>query len=157
MNFNCEQLSGFAEMDFLLLTETSNWPLVVTDQTSSDIILTPEFYDIDGTIDENSIDVNVNPKKNAEGDVYDISISFKFITRSESIEQLMDQYENKPGICIGKLNNEFRKLYGTNEEPLYMSFKVDEGNKPEDSGAVIVTIKGETRQRPVYYTVLDSE
>lgn len=157
MNFTCEQLSGFAEMDFFLLSETSNWPLVVNDKTSADIIFTPEFYDVDGTIDENSIDVNADPKKSAEGDVYPINISFRFITRSESMEQLMDQYQNKPGVCIGKLNNEFRKLYGTNEEPLYMSFKVDEGTKPEDSGAVIVTIKGETRNRPVYYTVLDSE
>lgn len=153
MTFDCEQLSGFAQLDFYLLSETDNWPVVLTDQNSSQVVLNPEPNNVKGTIDQDAINVDVNPKYSTEGTVYPVSISFPFITRSESIEQLLDQYENKPGICIGKLNTGFQKMYGTNEEPLYMNFRVDDGNKPDGNGSVIVSIKGETRNRPVYYTV----
>ena len=153
MNFTCEQFSGFAQLDFYLLEETSNWPIEVNDQNSNTVVLTPEEFNVQGTIDEDSIDVNVTPKVSAEGETHDISIQFRFLTRSESLEQLLEQYANKPGVAIGKLNTEFQKMYGTNEEPLYMNFKTDDGNKPDGNGAIIVTIKGETRKRPVYYTV----
>lgn len=154
MNFNCEeQLSGVAELDFYLLSETSNWPVVVTDQNASQIVITPEVNDIEAVVDEESIEIDASPKITAEGNVYPIEISFRFITRSESLEQLMEQYAKKPGIVIAKFNNGFCKLYGTNEEPLYMNWKVDEGKKVTDNGGTIVAIKGETRNRPVYYTV----
>ena len=72
---------------------------------------------------------------------------------SESLEQLLEQYQNKPGVAIGNLNNGFRKLYGTNSEPIYMTFEVDEGSKIDGAAATEVRLKGETRSRPVYYTV----
>lgn len=154
MNFNCEeQLSGIAEVDFYLLSETSNWPVVVTDLTSSQIVITPEVNNIEGTIDDESIEIEATPKTSAEGTIWPIDISFRFITRSESMEQLGDQYCNKPGIAIAKLNNGFKKMYGTNEEPVYMTFRIDEGKKITDNAGTIINIKGETQQRPVYYTV----
>lgn len=154
MNFNCEeQLSGFARLDFLLLEETNNWPLVVTDVTSSQIEFKPFRNDVHGTIDPESILVNVNDKNNAEGVIYSIDIKFSFITRSEAIEQLLDQYQNKPGVVIGYLNNEFRKIYGTFDEPLFLNFVSSESQKIDSSGAIQVKIKGETRCRPVFYTV----
>lgn len=152
MNFSCEQLGGFGSLDFNLIEETSNWPLVVTDQTSAQIIITPYANDVEGIIDQDSINIDDNTKETAEGIVHPIVITFKFLTRSESLEQLLEQYQNKPGIVIADLNNGFRKLYGTNEEPLYMNFKVDDGQKIDDNAGVTVTIKGETRNRPVYYT-----
>jgi len=157
MNFNCEQISGVGKLDFFLLDEITNWPLVVNDTTSAQIIITPEVNDVEGTIDDNSINLDAVPKETPEGIIFNILGTFKFSTRSESIEQLLDQYQNKPGILIADLNTGFRKLYGTNEEPLYMTYRVDEGQKPEDDGAVIVTIKGETRSRPVFYSVTTSE
>lgn len=154
ISFNCsEQIPGFAELDFYLLSETSNWPIVVTDLTSAQVILNAETYSIEGTIDDESIEIDTNPKQSAEGMVYPIEASFKFITRSESMEQYLDQYQNKPGILIGKLNSGFRKMYGTNEEPLYLTWKVDEGKKVTDAAGTLINIKGETQQRPVYYTV----
>lgn len=153
MTFNClEQLPGYAQIDFFLLSETGNWPLVVTDQTSGQITLNPEVVDVEGLIDDESISVQVTPKQTAEGTVWAIDIDFRFITRSESLEQLMEQYCNKPGVVIGKLNHGFQKLYGTNEEPLYMTWRVDEGQKATDNAGTIVSIKGETRDRPVFYT-----
>lgn len=153
MTFNCEeQFPGAAQVDFYLLSETSTWPIVVTDNNSATVTITPEVVDVEGVIDDESINVSADPKQNAEGTVFDIDINFRFITRSESLEQLMDQYCNKPGIVIAKLNNGFQKMYGTNEEPLYMSWKVDEGQKVTDAAGTIVAIKGETRKRPVFYT-----
>lgn len=154
ISFNCEeQLSGIAELDFYLLSETSNWPIVVTDLTSGQVELTPEEYSIEGTIEDEGIEIDVTPKQSVEGTVYPIDISFPFITRSEAMEQYLDQYQNKPGIAIAKFNNGFRKMLGTNEEPLYMMWKVDEGKKITDNARTILNIKGETQQRPVYYTV----
>lgn len=154
MTFSCdEQLGGFAIMDFYLLEETDNWPIVVTDQTSSQVAISPYENDVEATVEPESIKANVNQKTGAEGSVWQIDISFRFITRSESLEQLLDQYQNKPGIAIGSLNTEFQKMYGNNLEPLYMNFEVDEGTKIDGNAAVEVRIKGETRKRPVYYTV----
>lgn len=153
MNFNCsEQLPGAAEVNFYLLSETSNWPVEVTDGTSSEVVFTPEEISIEGSIDDESINIDATPKQTAEGTVYTIDINFRFITRSESIEQLLEQYANQPGIVIAKLNHGFQKMYGTNEEPLYLSWRVDEGQKSTDNAGVIVAIKGETRNRPVFLT-----
>jgi len=153
MTFNCsEQLPGAAEVNFYLLSETADWPIVVTDNNSASVTITPEVNDVEGVIDDESININADARQSAEGTVYPIDINFRFITRSESLEQLLEQYENKPGIAIVKLNTGFQKMYGSNEEPLYMSWKVDEGQKATDNAGTIVAIKGETRNRPVFYT-----
>ena len=153
MNFTCdEKLPGFAEFDFYLLEETGNWPFVVTDVNSAQITFTPYVNDVEALIEPDSIDVNVNPKQSAEGTVQQISIVFRLITRSEALEQLLEQYANKPGVGIGKLNNEFKKLYGTDREPMYMNYEINEGAKVDGTAFTEVRIKGETRKRPVYYT-----
>ncbi len=153
MNFTCdEKFSGFAEFELFLISETSNWPLVITDDNSKNVVFTPEENDVEAIIDPDSINVNVNPKQSSDGEVQQISISFKMITRSEALEQLLEQYANKPVIGKGSLNNDFRKLYGTNLEPLYMNYEVNDGTKVDGDAYTMVTIKGETRKRPVYYT-----
>lgn len=155
MTFNCEeQLAGVAEIDFYLLEETSNWPKILTDSNSSSIVFDPEPVSVEATVKPDSIKVNVNKKQGTEGTTYQISIKMEFITRSESLEQLLDQYENKPAVVLSKMNNEFQKLYGTNQEPLYMFYEVIEGDKVDGDSGTIIEIKGETRTRPVFYTVL---
>lgn len=154
MQFNCqEELGGVAELNFYLLTEVSNWPLVITDQNSSQIILNQEPVSVEATLVPDSIVAQINNKKGSEGIVYEINIKLAFITRSESLEQLLDQYQNKPGVVLLKLNNEFQKLYGTDEQPLIMNYEVIEGSKIDGDSSTELTIKGMTRQRPVYYTV----
>lgn len=155
MKFDCEQLAGFAQMEFFLLEETSNWPLVLTDQNASQVSITPLDNNVDAEIVEDSINIDINPKKTVDGTIYPVNASFKINTRSESLEQLLEQYENKPGIFIGDLNTGFRKMYGSNEEPLYLNYQIEEGQKPGDNSGTIVIIKGETRSRPVFYTVTD--
>lgn len=153
MTFTCdEKLPGFAEFDFYLLEETGNWPFVVTDGNSAQIVLTPYENNVDALIDPDTIKVDVDPKQSADGDVQQIAISFRLITRSEALEQLLEQYANRPGVGIGKLNNEFKKLYGTNMEPLYLTYEVNDGAKVDGEAYTEVRIKGETRKRPVYYT-----
>ncbi|MFK7049902.1 hypothetical protein V3Q77_08370 [Flavobacterium davisii] len=154
MNFNCkEQLAGVAELDFILLTETANWPLVLTDQNSSQIVFTPESVSVEAVVKPDSIKVNVNKKVAPEGVVHQITMKLMFLTRSESLEQLLEQYEGLPGIVIAKLNNGFQKIYGTNDEPLYLLYEVEEGDKPDGESGTTLEIKGETRSRPVYYSV----
>jgi hypothetical protein len=154
MNFSCkEQLSGIAEIDFLLLDEVNNWPIVLTDQNSSQLIFTPEANSVDAEIEPNSINIRVNKKEVQSGIINQINVKMNFITRSESLEQLLEQYEKKPGIVLAKLNNGFRRIYGTNEEPLYLMYEVDDADFPTGKGITSIEIKGETSQRPVYYTV----
>ena len=154
MVFNCsEQLAGIAELQFFLLTETDNWPLVITDGNSGQVEFNQEPVSVEAILKPDSIKVDVNKKQSSSGVLNQISIKMEFITRSEALEQLMDQYENKPGVCLAKYNSEFQKLFGNNLEPLKMIFEVEEGGKIDDNASTIVMIKGETRKRPVYYTV----
>lgn len=154
MKFSCdEQISGIAELDFYLLSETSNWPIEVTDQNSVSIVFTPEEVSVNAEIEPESISAEYAPRTTAEGEVFENNISMRFITRSESLDQLLDQYKNKPGVCKVKYNSGFQKIFGTNEEPLYLSYRVDDGQKITDNAGTIVAIKGETRKRPVYYAV----
>jgi len=153
MTFSCdEKLPGFAVLDFYLIDETAEWPFVLTDVNSAQITLSPYVNNVEADIEPDSISVTVNEKQSAEGSVQQISISFRMITRSEALEQLLEQYANKPGIAIGKLNNEFQKMYGTNLEPLYLNYEVNDGSKIDGPAYTEVVIKGSTRKRPVYYT-----
>ena len=147
-----EKLPGFGQFYFFLLEETANWPLVLTDENSKDVVFTPFANDVEAEIEPDSIKVDVNPKQSADGELQQILISFRLITRSEALEQMLEQYANKPGVGLGQLNNDFKKVYGTNNEPLYLNYEVNDGTKPDGDAYTEVRIKGETRKRPVYYT-----
>lgn len=154
MTFNCEeQLSGIAEIDFYLLSETNNWPTVLTDSNSAQLQFTPEPNSVEATIKPDSIKIAVNKKQTAGGIVYQIKITMDFLTRSEALEQLLEQYENLPGIVHAKLNNGFQKIYGSNLEPLYFMYEIEDATKIDGDGVTSIEIKGETANRPVYYTV----
>lgn len=155
MVFNCnEQLGGASQIDFFLLEETSNWPRVLTDTNSSQIVFTPEVNNVEAVLDPDGVKPSIKQKRGKYGSVWDVNITMSFITRSEALDQLLDQYQNKSGIIKMKLNSGFQKIVGTNEEPLILSYNVNEGEAIDDEKAsTIVTIKGKTRQRPVFYTV----
>lgn len=154
MNFYCEeQLSGIAELDFYLLSEVSNWPKVLTDQNSSQLVFTNEEFSIDAALMPDSVVIDVVKNTKPTGIVNSITAKVDFITRSEALEQLLEQYENQPGIVVAKLNNGFKKIYGSNLEPLYMMYEVKDGSKLSLEGITAIEIKGETANRPVYYTV----
>lgn len=155
MNFNCEeQLSGVAELDFYLLEETSNWPKIINDSNSAQIQFTPSPHSVQATIKPDSISVSHQKTTKASGVTHQISIKMEFLTRSEALEQLLEQYENKPGVVRVKFNNDFQKIYGTNIEPLYFLYEDLPGKKIDDDGVTTIEIKGETAKRPVFYTVL---
>ncbi|UOX32407.1 hypothetical protein LXD69_10120 [Flavobacterium sediminilitoris] len=154
MTFDCKEiLGGFAEIDFYLLTEVSNFPRILTDQNSNQLVFTPEEFSVDASIKPDSISVNVNKKQGASGIIHQITIKMEFFTRSEALEQLLEQYEKLPGIVHAKLNTNFQKIYGSDLEPLYLVYEVNDGKKIDDDAVTTIEIKGETAKRPVFYTV----
>lgn len=155
MTFNCdEQLSGVAQLDFYLLEETSNWPRIISDANSAQIVFNASVHSVDAAIKPDSISINANKATKPSGIVHQISIKMDFLTRSEALEQLLEQYENKPGVVVAKFNNEFQKIYGTNIEPLYLVYEDVPGAKIDGDGVTAIEIKGETAKRPVFYTAL---
>lgn len=155
MTFNCdEQLSGVAQLDFYLLEETSNWPRIVSDANSAQINFNPSVHSVEASIKPDSISVTANKTTKNSGIVHQISIKMEFLTRSEALEQLLEQYENKAGVAVAKFNNEFQKIYGTNIQPLYFMYEDVPGTKIDGDGVTVIEIKGETSKRPVFYTVV---
>lgn len=153
MNTDFEQLGGFDTVEFYLLSETANWPIVVNDQTAAQVTHVQSLLDNYGVIATDTIDVNITPKQSAEGTIYPTDVVFTFSNRTEALENYLDSYQNKPVVVIATLNTGIKKLYGTKEEPLILNYKIDEGKKAEDLGIISVSIKGETRNRPVFYNV----
>lgn len=153
MVFDCEQIAGFSEVEFLLLNEVSNWPIVLTDQNSSQLIINRFDHGVEGVVQPESISIDANPRTGVDGEIWDVQATFRFLTRSESLEQLFDQYAHREGIVIAKLMNGFTKIYGSSSEPLFLTFKNEEGIKVDDASGLVVNIGGLTSQRPVYYTV----
>jgi hypothetical protein len=95
-----------------------------------------------------------NPKSTkSNGIVHSIAIKMEFHTRSESLEQLLEQYQNLPGIVVAKFNSGFRKIYGSIKEPLYLIYEDNPGSKIDGDAVTSIEIKGETASRPVFYTV----
>lgn len=152
MTFNCqEQLPGSSSLDFYLLTECQNFPEVLTDTNASQVTFQTEVNDVQATIQPDSITSNFNSALNIAGQLWTPRLSAKFITRSEALEQLLEQYSNRPGIAILKLNNGFKKMIGSNKQPLYLNYSVTEGANIEDAtAATTIDITGKMRQRPVY-------
>lgn len=154
MEFSCEeQLAGVGNVEFFTLEEVSNWPVIINDANSSQLVFTPSVYSVDAKVVVDSIKVNYPKKQKPSGLIHDISIKMDFSTRSESLEQLLEQYENQPGIVRVSFNNGFKKIFGTNIQPLYLIYEVEDGVKDDLEGVTTIEIKGETSKRPVYYTV----
>jgi hypothetical protein len=155
MTFSCiEQLAGVAEINFYLLEETSNWPTILSDSNANQIVFNPDPNSVDATIKPDSISVSDNKTTKNHGISHAITIKMDFLTRSEALEQLLEQYENKPGVVVAKFNNEFQKIYGSNIEPLYFLYQDIPGKKIDEDGITTIEIKGETSNRPVFYTHL---
>lgn len=154
MNFDCkEQLAGIASIDFYLLSETGSWPEIITDTNAGGItiyttnISTPE---VDGSIEPESIRINDQPKLDASGQIWSIDISFTYLSRGLNMELLLEKYANQAGIARACFNDGSKKQFGTNLEPLYLTWENNYGVKIEDSHGVNIRIKGEMSRRPVY-------
>lgn len=153
MNFNTdEQLSGFFEIDFYLLTEVSNWPMVLTDFNSSQLVFS-EAALIKNYNKAESLLVEDNKTTEPQGILHNISIKMSFNTRGQAMENMLEKYENKPGIALAKLNNGYKRIYGSNLEPLFLVYENKDGSKINVEGATTIEIKGKTSKRPVYYSV----
>lgn len=154
MTFDCtEQLGGYAELNFHLVSEVSNFPKILTDQNSNQLVFNTEPSSVEATFKPDSASVNVNKRQTSSGIEHDITIKMEFLTRSEALVQLLEQYENLPGIVHGKLNSGFQKIFGSDLEPLYLIFEEIDGKKIDDDAVTSIEIKGKTAKRPVFYTV----
>jgi|GEM_PF-2925702 len=153
MTFDCkEQLAGAKSVDFYLLTEISDWPTVVTDTNVANITITPMATDleVDGSIEPESIQITDQPKLDASGQTWPINISFTYLSRGLNMELLLEKYANQPGIARVCFNDGSKKQYGTDLEPVYLSWENNYGTKIEDSHGVNIRIKGDLSKRPVY-------
>lgn len=148
-----EQLSGIANIAFHLLTEVSNFPIQLTDQNSSQLVFAVNNAGLIATVDEESLSDDTKIKETASGDLHEISLKYNILTQSNTLEQLLDTYKNKPGIAIVSYYNGYKKIFGTNEEPLFMKFTPKQGSTVTDKSFVSVEIQGVTRNRAVFYSL----
>ena len=153
MIFNCsESLSGIRSISYYLLEETSNWPTVLSDRSSAQIIFNQEKNSVKGTVDSDSFRDKSKPKQSAAGELFEIDLEYGFITRSEALEQLLEQYSHKPGVAVVLFYDGFKKIYGSNMEPLLLNYRMEHGTTIESKSGTEVLIFGNQRSRPVYYT-----
>ncbi len=146
-----EQLAGIKKIEFFLLTEISNWPILVTDQNAKEIVLNLNVDSISATVDEKTISNKTKKKQTNSGDLYEVSLEYNILTRSKDLEQMVERYQNKPGVAIVSYYNGYKKLFGTNDEPIFLSYGETNGSTIDDKASVDVSITGVTRTRPAYY------
>lgn len=147
-----EQLAGITNIEFFLINEITNWPKQLTDKNSHLLVFNKMPTSIVATVDEESFGDESKLKESASGTIYDISLKFSILTRSDVLELLLDLYFNKPGIALVRYYNGFSKIFGTNEEPLFLKFTNKNGSTITDKAYINVDIEGQSRNRPVYYT-----
>lgn len=151
MIFSCkEMVGGYQKVIFYLVEETSGWPTVLTDYNSKDLVFTPNPAVIDGQIEQNSIRVRQRQRTTANGLEFTNTVEFVFNTQSQTLEELLDQYQQKPGVVEVVDNNGLRKIYGSNQHPMYLNFETATGRNPEDGISTAIEITGKSRQRAVY-------
>lgn len=146
-----EQLAGIKKIEFFLLTEISNWPILVTDKNAKEIVLNLNVDSIAATVDEKTISDKTKKKQTNSGDLYEVNLEYNILTRSKDLEQMIEKYQNKPGVAIVSYYNGYKKLFGTNDEPIFLSYGETNGSTIDDKAFVDVSISGVTRTRPAYY------
>lgn len=146
-----EQLAGVKKIEFLLLTEVSNWPIQITDSNANQLVFNLSTDSLAATVDEKTISDKSKKKQTNSGDLHEISLEYNILTRSKDLEQLVEKYQNKPGVAIVSYYNGFKKLFGTNDEPIFLSYGETNGATIDDKASVDVSISGVTRTRPAYY------
>ena len=153
MTVDLEQLGGFTSLNFFSLPETANWPIVLNDGTAIYVTHTPPTLNYSDFILDESIEILDNPKESSSGLIYPIDINFRILLRNDTLSEYLDTYQNIPLVVIAQLKNGTKKIYGSNLEPLFLVWKNIEGKKVDDLPLLAVSIKGETRTRPVFYNV----
>lgn len=148
-----EQLAGIKKIEFFLNTEISNWPVQITDANASELVFDLNAESLAATVDEKSISDKTKKKQTNSGDLYEVSLEYNILTRSKDLEQMVEKYQNKPGVAIVSYYNGYKKLFGTNDEPIFLSYGENHGSTIDDKAYVSVEIKGVTRTRPTYYVM----
>lgn len=146
-----EQLAGIKKIEFFLMSEISNWPVLVTDTTASQLVFNLNDENLFATVDERTIGDKTKKKQTNSGDLYEVSLEYNILTRSKDLEQMVERYQNKPGVAIVSYYNGYKKLFGTNDEPIFLSYGETNGSTIDDKASVDVIITGVTRTRPAYY------
>lgn len=146
-----EQLAGIKKIEFFLLTEVSNWPIQITDNNANQLVFSLSTDTLAATVDEKTISDKTKRKQTNSGDLFEVNLEYNILTRSKDLEQMVEKYQNKPGVAIVSYYNGFKKIFGTNEEPIFLSYGETPGSTIDDKATVDVNITGVTRTRPVYY------
>ena len=146
-----EQLAGITNIEYYLLTEVSNFPIQLSDANANQLVFATAPQNLIATVDEESFADDSRVKEGNSGDLYEIALKYNIITRGKQLEQLLDVYKNKPGIALVRYYDGSAKIFGTNEEPLFMKFTPRNGSTITDKAFVNVEIQGITRNRPVYF------
>lgn len=149
--FDHEPIAGIYKIDFYLLEEISNFPIQLTDENSHQLVFINNELNAITQVDEDSLVDDTKVKTSNNGEIHEISLKYQIIVRSQSLEKLLDYYKNKPGIAIVHYYNGTSKIYGNNEEPLFLQYQNKAGSQITDKAFTIVEITGMSRNRAVYY------
>nr|WP_297306393.1 hypothetical protein [uncultured Flavobacterium sp.] len=146
-----EQLAGIKKIEFFLLTEVGNWPVLITDNNANQLVFSLSADTLAATVDEKTISDKTKRKQTNSGDLFEVNLEYNILTRSKDLEQMVEKYQNKRGVAIVSYYNGFKKIFGTNEEPIFLSYGETPGSTIDDKASVDVSISGVTRTRPAYY------
>lgn len=148
-----EQLAGIANIEFYKLTQVSNFPIQLSDRNSGQLVFSADENGVIATVDEESFADDTKVKESSGGTLHEIALKYNILSRGADLEKVLDAYKNKPGIAVVKYHAGFSRIFGTNEEPLFMNFTNKNGSTISDKASVPVEIQGVTRNRPVYYSL----
>src|SRR5690606_12921611 len=132
-------------------TEHSTFPIILSDFNVNQLVFETAPLILIAKVDEECFAYDSRIKEGNSGDLYEIALKYNIITRGKQLEQLLDVYKNKPGIALVRYYDGSAKIFGTNEEPLFMKFTPRNGSTITDKAFVNVEIQGITRNRPVYF------
>jgi hypothetical protein len=150
MNFHCpEQTGGFSKLQiFLVESETSNWPVVLTDINSFQV----NFNDTEtftAEVDE-KIRVVERSKPDSNGEIWDIAITIDFITQNRNFDFVLDQYKTLKTVAVVTKTFNQQKIYGSDQFPLQFFYETINNENPEQGVITRVTLTGKQPFRPVY-------
>jgi len=145
-----EQPGGYKFIQIITIDEIVNCPEFLTNRNALQFISSPNSETIDVIFIDDNLKITEKQSRTASGILYTINCQIDIADQSSDLDDFLQKRVFKNILLIAEKTYNQKKLYGSKNAPLKMSFEQINGKTPEEGSITRLRITGKIVQKPVF-------